>query len=83
MSNDAIAPGLGAQFTLKSLVAVHVNNYTVNLYLVVEETMEVRERAQLFHVNKAALALHSIPARLQLDAFLCRHFDRCSFLRLL
>jgi hypothetical protein len=68
MSAAAIAPGSGAQFTPKSLVAVRVNNYTVNLYPVVEETMEVHKRAHAFHANKAALALQSIPTRIQLDA---------------
>ena len=68
MSNAAIAPVTGAQFTPKSLVAVCVNSYTVNLYPVVEETMEVHECAHAFHVNKEALASQTIPTRLQLDA---------------
>ena len=57
----------GSQFTPRSLVAVHIGSYTVNLYLVVDETMEVHERAHRFHINKATLALQNIPARLQLD----------------
>ena len=68
MSNAAIAPVTGAQFTPKSLVAVCVSSYTVNLYPVVEETMELHERAYVFHFNKAALASQTIPTRLQLDA---------------
>jgi len=68
MSDAAIARGTGAQFTPKSLVAVCVSSYTVNLYPVVEETMEVLERAHTFHLNKAALASQTIPTRLQLDA---------------
>ena len=56
MSDAAIAPVTGGQFTLKSLVAVRVSSYTVNLYPVLEETMEVHERAHAFHINKAALA---------------------------
>ena len=68
MSNAAIAPVSGLQFTPRSLVAVCVSSYTVNLYPVVEETMEVHERAHTFHVNKAALALQTIPIRLQLGA---------------
>ena len=61
MSNDAIVPVTGAQFTPKSLVAVRVSSYTVNLYPVMEETMKVHERAHAFHVNKAALTSQSIP----------------------
>ena len=49
-------------------MAVCVSSYTVNLYPVVEETMEVHERAHAFHVNKVALASQTIPTRLQLDA---------------
>ena len=56
MSNAAIAPVTGSQFSPRSLVAICVSSYTVNLYPVVEETMEVHERAYAFHVNKAALA---------------------------
>ena len=41
----AIAPVKGFQFTPRSLVAIRVSSYTVNFYLVVEETMEVHERA--------------------------------------
>ena len=40
----------------------------MNLYPVVDETMEAHERAHMFHVNKAALALHTILTQLQLDA---------------
>ena len=68
MSNAAIAPVTGLQFTPMSLVAVCVSSYTVNLYLVVEKTMEVHDRAHAFHVNKAALASQTIPIQLQLDA---------------
>ena len=68
MSDAAIAPVTGGQFTPRSLVAVRVSSYTVNLYPVVEETMEVHERAHAFHVKKAALASQTIPIRLQLDA---------------
>ena len=68
MSNAAIAPVPGEQFTLRSLVAVCVSSYTVNLYPVVEETMEVHERAHAFHVNKATLTSQTIPIRLQLNA---------------
>ena len=56
MSDAAITPVTGAQFTPKSLVAVRVSSYTVNLYLVVEETMEVHECAHAFHINKATLS---------------------------
>ena len=68
MSNAAIVPVTGLQFTPRSLVAVRVRSYTVNLYPVVEETMEVHERAHAFHVNKATLVSQAIPIRLQLDA---------------
>ena len=56
MSNAAIAPVTGAQFTFKSLVAFRISSYIVNLYPVMEETVEVNERAHVFHVNKAALS---------------------------
>ena len=68
MTGATIAPVAGAQFTPRTLVAVCVGSYTVNLYLVVDETMEVHERAHAFHVNKDALALQTITPRLQLDA---------------
>ena len=68
MSDATIAPVTGGQFTPRSLVAVCVSSYTVNLYLVVEETMEVHERAHAFHVNKTALASQTIPIQLQLNA---------------
>ena len=68
MSDAANAPVTGSQFTPMSLVAIRVSSYTVNLYPVVEENMEVHEPAYAFHVNKAALASQTIPTRLQLDA---------------
>ena len=61
MSNAAITPVAGGQFTPTTLVAVCVSSYTVNLYLVVDETMEVHESAHAYHVNKAALAAQTIP----------------------
>ena len=67
MTNATITPVAGSQFTQRPLVAVRVGSYTVNLYPVVDETMEVHERAHAFHLNKAALALQTIPIRLQLD----------------
>jgi hypothetical protein len=68
MSDAAITPVAGGQFTPRTLVAVCVSSYTVNLYPVVDETMEVHERAHAYHVNKAALSAQTIPTRLQLDA---------------
>jgi hypothetical protein len=68
MSDAAITPVSGGQFTPRTLVAVRVSSYTVNLYPVVNETMEVHERAHAYHVNKAALAAQTIPIQLQLDA---------------
>jgi hypothetical protein len=68
MSDAAITPGTGGQFTPRSLVAVRVGTYTENLYPVVKETMEVHEHAHAFHVNKATLASQAIPIRLQLNA---------------
>ena len=68
MSDAAITPVAGGQFTPRTLVAVCVSSYTVNLYPVVDETMEVHERAHAYHVNKAAFAAQTIPTRLQLDA---------------
>ena len=56
MKNDTIAPVAGAQFTSRTLVAICIGSYTVNLYPVVDETMEVHERAHMFQVKKAALA---------------------------
>ena len=68
MSDSAITPVAGGQFTPRTLVAVRVSSYTVNLYPVVDETMEVHERAHAYHVNKAALSAQTIPTHLQLDA---------------
>ena len=68
MSDASIAPGTGGMFTLRSLVAVCVGSYTVNLYPVVKETMAVHEHAHTYHINKAALASQVIPIRLQLNA---------------
>jgi hypothetical protein len=68
MTDATIAPVAGSQFTPRSLVAVRIGSYTVNLYPVVDETMEVHERAHAFHVNKVALTLQTIPTQLQLDA---------------
>ncbi len=48
-------------------MAVCVSSFTVNLYPVMEETMEVHERAHAFHVNKEALTSQLIPIQLQLD----------------
>ena len=60
MTNAAIAPVVGALFTPRTLVVVRVGSNSVNLYLVMDETMEVHERAHAFHVNKAALASQTI-----------------------
>ncbi len=68
MSDAAITPVAGGQFTPRTLVAVRVSSYTVNLYPVLNETMEVHDRAHAYHVNKAALAAQTIPTQLQLDA---------------
>jgi len=68
MSDAAITPVAGGQFTPRTLGAVCVTIYTVNLYPVVDETMEVHDRAHAYHVNKAALLAQTIPTRLQLDA---------------
>ena len=43
-------------------------NANLDLYLVVDETMEVHERAHTFRINKAALALQIRTPRRQLDA---------------
>ena len=51
MTNATIAPVAGAQFTPRTLVAVRVGSYTVNLYPVVDETMEVHERATLTRLH--------------------------------
>ena len=61
MNDTTIAPVAGFQFTPRPLVAICVGSYTVNLYPVVDDTMEVHERAHAFHVNKAALASQTIP----------------------
>jgi hypothetical protein len=68
MSNAAITPVTGGQFTPRALVAVRVSSYIVNLYPVVKETMAVHEHAHTYHINKAALASQVIPIRLQLNA---------------
>jgi hypothetical protein len=68
MSDAAITPVARGQFTPRTLVAVRVSSYTVNLYPVVDDTMEVHECAHVYHVNKAALAAQTITIRLQLDA---------------
>ena len=68
MSDATITSVTGGQFTPKTLVAVRVSSYTVNLYPVVVETMEVHERAHVYYFNNAALASQTIPIRLQLNA---------------
>ena len=68
MTNATIALVAGSQFTPRLLVAICVGSYTANLFLVVDDTMEVHEHAHTFHLNKAELALQTIPTRLQLDA---------------
>ena len=68
MTNATIAPVVSAQFTPRTLVAICVGSTSVNLYPVLDDTIEVHERAHAFHVNKAALALQTITPRLQLDA---------------
>ena len=68
MTNATISPVVGAQFTSRTLVAVCVSSTSANLYLVMNETMEVHERAHAFHANKDALTLQTITPRLQLDA---------------
>jgi hypothetical protein len=62
MSDAAITPVTGGQFTLKTLVAVRVSSYTVNIYPVVKETMEVHERAHAYHVNKLHSPLKQSPS---------------------
>ena len=68
MTDATIAPVAGAQFTPRTLVAVRVGSNSVNLYPVVDETMEVHESAHAPHVNKAAISSQTITPRLQLDA---------------
>jgi hypothetical protein len=68
MSDAAITPVTGGQFTPRPLVAVCASRYTVNLYPVVKETMELHECAHAFHINKAALTSQTIPIQLQLNA---------------
>ena len=47
---------------------VCVGSTSVNLYPVVDDTMQTHERVHAFQINKAALALQNITPRLQLDA---------------
>ena len=68
MTDATIAPVAGAQFNPRTLVAVCIGSTSVNLFPVVDETMEVHERAYTFHVNKAALAPQTITPCLQIDA---------------
>ena len=60
MRDATIAPVAGAQFALRTLVAVRAGSTSVSLYPVVDETMEVHEHAHTFHVNKATLTLQTI-----------------------
>ena len=61
MSDAAIIPVVGGQFTPRTLVTVCVSSYTVNLYPVVNKTTEVHKRAHAYHVNKAALTAQTSP----------------------
>ena len=53
MSDAAITPVAGGKFTPRTLVAIRVSSYTMNLYPVVDETMEVHERAHVYGVVHA------------------------------
>ena len=60
MTNATITPVAGAQFIPRALMAVCFGSTSVDLYPVVDETMEVHECAHAFQVNKAALASQTI-----------------------
>ena len=65
---DAAQAVAGTSFAPKTLVPVSVGRTTVNLYPVVDTTMQVHERAHAFQINKTALASQAIELRVMLDA---------------
>ena len=65
---DATQAVVGTSFAPKTLVPVSVGRTTVNLYPVVDTTMQVHERAHAFQINKTALSLQAIELRVMLDA---------------
>jgi len=65
---DAAQAVVGTSFAPKTLVPVSVGRTTVNLYPVVDTTMQVHERAHAFQINKTALSSQAIELRVMLDA---------------
>jgi hypothetical protein len=62
------APTPGTLFALRALVPINIGRATVNLYLVINQTMLPHERAHTLHINKTALSSQRIDLRVQLNA---------------
>ncbi len=63
------APTPGTPFAPHALVPITIGRATVNLYLVIDQTMLPHKWAHTFHINKMALSSQSIDLHVQLDAF--------------
>jgi hypothetical protein len=60
------AASSGGPFTPRALVPVNVGRATVNLFLVIDQSMATHEHAHVFHINKTALSLQNMDLRIQL-----------------
>ncbi len=65
---DSAQAVAGMSFAPKTLVPVSVGRTTVNLYPVVNTTMQVHERAHAFQINKTGLLSQAIKLRVMLGA---------------
>jgi hypothetical protein len=63
------APTPGTPFAPRALVPINVGHSTVDLYLIINQTMLPHEHAHAFHINKTALSSQSMDLRVQLNAF--------------
>jgi hypothetical protein len=59
---------VGTPFAPRALVPVNVGRSIVNLYPVINPSMEPHEHTHAFHINKTALSSWTIDLRVQLNA---------------
>jgi hypothetical protein len=61
------AASFGTPFSPRALVPVDVGRSIVNLYPVIDPSMQPHKRTHAFHINKTALSSQTIDLQIQLD----------------
>jgi hypothetical protein len=63
------APTPGTPLAPRALMPINVGWSTVDLYPIIDQTMQPHKHAHVFYINKTTLSSQSINLHVQLDAF--------------